>query len=452
MPAPGRASLVALASICAIAMTRGASADACGPSIVSSCINDDNFWPHAGPSNFLAVGSSETLGRGQVGFALVTSYLSRPVVLSLPSPGPPGSKAYAIDNQVNGTYLLSYGVTRRLELDFALPITFAQDGSGTAPVTGASSSTALQTTALRDLRFGFAYGLIPRARVDPHVDESGAPILGHLVALTARMEMSAPTGDQQQLAGERTAVWVPSLSADLRHDRLFAGLELGARVRPVTELLGARIGSQVVVALGGGYDILKRELLSLAVEAHALPTLAEQHATQQLSSGILSTPNGKSIAPAEWAVSFRTAPLNGGDLSIQVGGGGSIPLSSDPAITNPRFRFTLGIRYEPIARDSDHDGVLDRDDRCPRVPGVKGGLGGDGCPASIQRGALDLSSITDRCPAEPELVDTFSADACPGTEQPSSSSTPPPSPSPPTPEAPPAGVPSPPPSVPAPEP
>ena len=43
----------------------------------------------------------------------------------------------------------------------------------------------------------------------------------------------------------------------------------------------------------------------------------------------MSTPNGQYIAPAEWQLAVRTAPLRGGDLSIQVGGGGGIPLTSD---------------------------------------------------------------------------------------------------------------------------
>jgi OOP family OmpA-OmpF porin len=384
-----RASVLAVGAACVAASARPARADSCGPALLSTCINDDNFWPHAGPSQFLAIGSAETVARGQVGFGLVTSYLSRPIALHLSSPGPGGSEAFAINDQVNGTFLWSYGVSDRLEVDAALPITFGQGGAGTSPITGANPQTSLQETALRDLRFGFAYALIPRARVDPR-----AASAGHLFAVTARFEMSAPTGDQNQFGGERTAVWLPSVAGDFRKGPVFAGLEVGARLRPIAELAGARVGSQIALAAGAGYDILPRELLSAVLEARALPTFAEQHDTQELPTGLVSTPNGKSIAPAEWTLSVRSAPLRGGDFSLQLGGGGPIPFSSDAAITNPRFRFSLSIRYEPLARDTDRDGLLDRDDVCPREPGVKGGWGGDGCPAAQQHETLDLSGPT----------------------------------------------------------
>src|SRR5580693_4622454 len=89
----------------------------------SPCINDDTFWPHAGPAHFVAVGSTETVAAGQLGFDLVTSYLSRPIVLQVPSPGSGGSADDVINDQVNESFLWSYGATDRLELDVALPLT-----------------------------------------------------------------------------------------------------------------------------------------------------------------------------------------------------------------------------------------------------------------------------------------------------------------------------------------
>jgi OOP family OmpA-OmpF porin len=399
MSARRRATILAVAAACAASLASlagPARADSCGPPLLSSCINDDNFWPHAGPSQFLAIGSTETVPRGQVGFGVVTSYLSQPIKLHVSSPGPGGSDAFAINDQVNGTFLWAYGVTNRLEIDAALPITFIQSGAGTSPVTGASPQVALQDTALRDLRFGLAYALVPRARIDPHVPTPGSGLAGHAFAVTARFEMSAPTGDQSQFGGDRTAVWVPSVAADYRRDRLFAGVEVGARLRPVAELAGARVGSQLVTALGAGYDVLPRELLSVVLEARALPTFSQQNSTQQTPEGLVSAPNGQIISPAEWALSVRTAPIAGGDFTLQLGGGGPIPLSSDAAITNPRFRFSLSVRYAPLARDTDGDGILDKDDKCPQEPGVKGGKGGDGCPPSQEHDTLDLSG-----PAKP---------------------------------------------------
>ena len=294
----------------------------------SPCINDDALWPHAGPARFVQVGSAETLPAAQLGFGLVASYLSRPVIIHVPPPGGLGSEQYAVNQQVNATFLWAYGVTDRLELDVALPITPGQSGAGLAPVTGGGT---LEDTAVRDMRFGVAYEIVP------HTPEKAGGASREW-GLAGRFEMSAPTGDHDEFAGEASAVFVPSVSADYRHPGGFiAGLEAGARLRQATDLLTARIGSEIVLAAGVGYEILPHQLLTAALEAWALPMLVAQS-------------DGSHIAPAEWQASVRTAPLRRGDLSIQLGGGG--PFETSPPITTPQFRFTLGVRWAPVASDA----------------------------------------------------------------------------------------------------
>src|SRR4051794_9360499 len=100
--------------------------------LINTCINSDTFWPNPGPMRFATVGGTETVGQGQIGFGVVATYLSRPVVLRIASPGPQGSDQYVVDNQVTGNFLFAYGVTDRLQLDFALPVTFIQTGAGTS--------------------------------------------------------------------------------------------------------------------------------------------------------------------------------------------------------------------------------------------------------------------------------------------------------------------------------
>lgn len=370
-----RATIPAVLAVTS-SMASRAEAQSCSNRLINTCINSEAFWPHAGPQRFAAVGGTETVGRGQVGFGFVASYLSRPVILQVASPGPGGSDQFVVDNQVNGNFLFAYGVSDRLQLDLGLPVTFVQDGAGTSPLTGGRS---LRDTAVRDTRFGFAYAIVPRLRVDPSAasSEGGA---GRSWGLTGRFTVSAPTGDHTDFAGERTAVFVPSLAADYRIiPRLFVGAEVGARIRPVTEFAGARVGTQITTAAGVGFDILDRELLTLMLEGRAYFQAVEQHNTQQSAFGITSTPNGNYITPAEWLLGVRSAPVLGGDISFYAGGGGPLPLV-DAAITMPRFRFVLGATYAPIQRDTDGDGVPDRIDRCPTQAGEKSGER-PGCPA-----------------------------------------------------------------------
>ena len=366
-----------------------AHAKECTNPLVNTCNNSDTFWPNPGPTRFATVNGAETVGRGLVAFGLVASYQSRPVLLRVASPGPGGSDQYVVDNQVTGNFLFAYGVTERLQLDFALPVTFIQTGAGISPLSGGAD---LKDTAVRDLRFGFAYALVPRERVSPTAAAAkGGP--GNLWALAARMTVSAPTGDSGEFAGERSAVFAPNLAGDVRVDRFFGGVDLGARLRPVTEFAGARVGTQLTMGLGAGVDVLKNELLSFTAEARGYLNFAEQRDTAQSAFGITSTPNGKTIFPAEWLVAARSAPLLAGDITFFAGGGGPIPIG-DAAITVPRFRFLLGATYAPTARDTDHDGIPDKNDMCPTEAGVRGGER-SGCPASARPPLSETPGITE---------------------------------------------------------
>ena len=390
-----------------LASAQTAHADDCS-GIASTCLDDDTLWPHAGAARFVAVGSTETVAAGQLGFGLVASYLSKPIRLIQKSPGGSGAEEDVIGDQGNGTFLWSYGVTSRLELDVALPITFGEGGAGIAPITG---GLGLKDTAVRDMRFGFAYALVPTARAMPDAPASARTPFG----LLARFEVSAPTGDSSQFAGEGVAVFVPSLAASYQVGRWFAGAELGARIRPETELLGARVGTQLVTSLGVGYDILPRELLTATLEAWALPTFAEQHTVSLVDGALVSTPNGDHIVPSEWQLAVRTAPLKGGDLAVQFGGGGPIPLTGEDTVPRPQVRLTLGIRWAPLARDSDGDGVLDTADKCPD----EAARTVDGCPvkapppAPAPRVELHFSVTKDPCVDDPDLVASFAKDGCP---------------------------------------
>lgn len=355
-----------------------AEAKECDNPLVSTCINADTLWPNPGPLRFTGVSGTETVAAGQVGFGLVGTYHSQPILLRVASPGPGGSDQAVIDHQVNGNFLFAYGVSDRLQLDLALPITLVQTGSGTSALTG---GRVLRDTAVRDMRFGFAYALVPRMRIDPvqAANEGGA---GKSWSLAARFHVSAPTGDNTDFGGERTAVFVPDVAADYRIDRLFFGASLGARVRPVSEFAGARIGTQLTTAAGVGFDIIPREMLSVMLEGRAYVNFAAQHRTSQSAFGIASEerPDDKTIIPAEWLLGVRSAPFFAGDISFHAAGGGPIPLGPD-AITVPRYRFVLGAVFAPTERDSDGDGIPDKVDFCPNAKGAHGGER-PGCPAA----------------------------------------------------------------------
>jgi hypothetical protein len=361
----------------------------CDSRLLNTCVDADTFWARPGPQRFAAVGGTETVPRGNVAFGLVASYQSRPIIIRLPSPGPDGSDRTVIDNQLNATFLFGYGVTDRLELDLALPMTLLQDGSGVTPITGGTNTVS--ATSMRDLRFGATFAIVPRVRRAVWAPRVG-PRQGNVWSLAARFVMSAPTGDHEQFGGDRGVVYAPSLSADVRVGRFFGAAEAGLRIRPTTEFAGARIGTQGYFALGGGVDLLPKDLLAVTAELRAMPIFVEQASFVRDQGQLTSTPNGSFITPAEWSLGVRTAPLAGGDFAIHATGGGWLPFASEAPITVPRFRFTLGFTFTPRGYDSDSDGVPDAIDKCPGQPGPRSSEAGAGCPEPPK--APDLIDVT----------------------------------------------------------
>ena len=335
---------------------------------------------------------------GKASFGLAMSYLSRPVGLRVASADPNGTILYVLDNVVNATFLWSLGVHERLELTAALPITIYQDGGGLGAATGAD--TVLTRSSMRDVRFGFALSLLPRPRTG---SPNGASVVG-------RFELAAPAGDADALASGRTVTWIPTLLATYRRGRFETSLEAGARVRGETHLANAVIGTQLSGALGASFDVIPNGWLTASAEAFALYGLSKQDPPARFAD----QPTSPAFVPAEWIVSATTAPLLGGDVSLTASGGSSIPLSSESAVTTPRFRFGLTARYAPTGRDVDADSVLDRDDLCPRVPEDRDGFeDADGCPDpdNDRDGILD---VKDRCRDAAETVDGFQDDdGCP---------------------------------------
>ena len=380
-------SLRAYAGLLVLAATMAArtASASCNTPITSPCVDSDTLWPHAGPSLFMNVGGTETVSADRIAFGLVATYLSRPIVLNLPSPDPSQPSARpAIDNQFDATFLFAYGLTDRFELDLALPVTIFQDGAGNTPLVGCGpgNNCSIAATATRDLRFGATYTFLKRPAKHPwRHDASG-------FGLAARFETVAPSGDDTAFAAERSAVFVPSLSLDYRSHRFFAGGELGVRIRPTTDFAGARIGTEGVIAAGVGVDVLKQhDLLALTAEARFHPVFTEQATVSQSPNGLVSSANGSFIMPAEWMVAARTAPLEGGDLVFQLGVGSSFPNSYDSttgrfyfAVTAPRFRVALSLTFAPRGTDTDSDGVPDAIDKCPLEPGPKRSEAGAGCP------------------------------------------------------------------------
>ena len=379
------------------AATPAAAAECTETSGLTGCVDADNLWMSAGATRFFSVGPGVTTPAKGFSFGLGLSYLSRPVGLRVASADDEGTTVWVIDNAIHATFLWTFGVTDRLQLTAAAPFTLFQDGAGLYSVLG--STAELPRGGVRDVRFGFDYALLPRPRTGP---DEGLSVVG-------RFQFALPTGFKDGLAGSRTVTWLPSVLAEYKLWRFTLAAEAGVRVRGASSLAGSVIGTQVQASAGASFEIVPR-YLSLGAEAFALVGVDDQPAPSRLRGELTS---GPLLAPAEWMASVSSAPFLGGEIIATLGGGGAIPLS-EATVTNPAFRVSFSLRYAPGGRDTDGDGVLDRDDLCPNEREDRDGFQDeDGCPDPDNDGD-GIPDERDRCRDAAETFDGFQDDdGCP---------------------------------------
>ena len=309
---------VIASSALSVAGARPAFAD-CGAR-TSPCVDAEPFWQSAAASRLNAVSDTGALATGQVALGTSFMYRLRPAVLNVPAPNQNGRDVNLIKDALSWSLAARVGIGSRLELT-ALAAGLSQRGAGIKGVTS-QSAPAIDSPSLQDPRIGFGYSLnLP------------TPGLG----IKIRFETKLPLGDAEAFAGERSLVASPSIALSGKRGGVFGGVELGARLRRPSDLFGLRVGSQGVLAAGGGYE-LAGPGLSFALELYLLPSLIDSGSYRYW--------------PAEWLLSTRFAPRLFGNVSLGVGGGGGLPLSARAGgallgFGLPSFRGLLFLRLTP---------------------------------------------------------------------------------------------------------
>ena len=302
----------------------------------SPCVDADAFWLTPSPTRFLGIDAARVLPSRSWIAGIGASYLARPLELHVASPDPKGRTVAVVDDALNAAAFAALGVGSRIEVDATLPFTVHQTGAGVQGIT-TQQAEPLTAQALRDPRVGASVGVLDG-------------ISRWSLSSKATLRIALPLGTDDALAGDRSLVVAPGSSWGITPAPFFASVHLGARLRPVTKLGSARMGSQVVAALGFGLDIFPDQLLSASAEATALPVLASQTSR---------TPDGTRVEgrliPAEWLLSARSQPFRSSSLSVQLGAGTALPLSAETrtapdrttdsdhfaGITSPRYRIVL---------------------------------------------------------------------------------------------------------------
>lgn len=338
-----------------------------------SCTKLDTLLAAPGASPFSAVGTSDVLSALDAGFGFQASFVRNPIAVLVPTTSAAGERLDLVDRQLTASWLFAMGLGAGFEAGVALDSVVDAAGPGLA---GANAGAVLRETGLGDVRTQLRWAALER----PRIPSEGTVGQGFGFALTGGLTL--PTGMASAFASERRVMGQLTATADYVQGPLRAALDLGTRLRKRAAVFDATWGSQILVAGAVSYDVLAGDagraaprLLSLGVEAWALPSLADDRATLD----VLAT---ASSAPA-WA----------GELSLVAGAGRSFVLTG-PDLAAPDLRMTFAVRYAPRDLDHDGDGLVDKSDPCPSEAGPLRDTETPGCP---DRAPEDL---TLRAPSE----------------------------------------------------
>lgn len=322
--------------------TGSAHAEACGASgNLEPCFDANSLWLPAGRTSFMTLPDTRVNAPGKLGVGLATELLRAPVTFQVSSPDRGGRTVFVVDDAVDSSLFFAVGVPDRLEATATLPARLYQRGAG-AGAAASQSAPPIEQSALRDPRLGVAYSLD---------DALNAPGYG----LRLGVELSLPLGDERGMAGERSVVAAPSVTFGWRRHLVAFRASAGARLRRSVEFGDVRLGSEALIALGLGVDVLDPGLLFFSLEGFALPPLGSSRA---------STANEEITSvmwlPAEWCFAARTSFRRDSAWSLAGSFGTGLPLSSETrststgadtshflAVTEPAWRSVLYVRFTP---------------------------------------------------------------------------------------------------------
>ncbi len=276
-----------------------------------------------------------------------------------------------VSHLVTTDVLIAFGLWDRFELGLAAPIHHL-NGSAVDP----------EGFAFGDLRF------IPKVRLFGFDDTS------ERVAVSILVPVSVPTGDPDRFVGGDQVTVQPKLVFEADLGLVSIGINAGVRVRPEERTVDdLQLDDELTYGAGVGVWLWKEDLRGLA-EVYGASPLADVQDESHSN-------------PLELLAGLRYFV---GGAVINAGlGTGLVPDYGSPVV-----RALLGVGWHDRERDTDGDGILDDDDKCPDDPEDKDGFeDADGCP-DPDNDKDGIPDTSDACPDDAEDADGYAdEDGCP---------------------------------------
>ncbi len=350
--------LIVLASVLALGLAVPATAE-------PPAMDLQHFQPQSDRTGWFATQSAETLRLWQPSFGLWFTHAGQPL-------------RHVMDGEVREVVVRDL---QTLDLQAALGFGIA-DVAVDVPVHLKVSGDGLlawdegvQGAAMGDIR------VVPKVRImDPATRGFG---------LGVALPLILPSGDETRYVGMDTVAVSPTLLVTGH----LGPVRLGGNV-------GYRITRDVPVD-----DLTVGSALQFAVAASVRP-----HRVLEIGAEVFGDVRGPGRnSPTEWLAGVTVQPVQG--LSVAVAGGTGL----GNGIGAPRSRLVITAGYAlPPPPDSDGDGIVDKQDRCPDQPEDRDRFEDlDGCPDPDNDGD-GIADAVDACPDEAENVDGWKDDdGCP---------------------------------------
>jgi outer membrane protein OmpA-like peptidoglycan-associated protein len=376
-----------------------ASAHAADTNTQDPSFDFELFRPHADFYGYGSVQGAATLGNLQLGIGAWLNYSDDPVVLvdqdgNRVSVGGVASDEEdgngLVDSRMVTNFQVGMGFTRFASVTVDLPVILLQNAWDVTSIDNPAEDAHPST-------LGGLGDIVVQPKVAV-LDRDYLP-----VGLAVAVPVGLPTGGTTGFRGEGGVSVAPTLAFEYsdkpirsRAYKIRAALNGGYRLREPARLRDVNVGNEFVYGVGLGYHPVAP--LEINAEFHGA------------SMGGRASQN-----PAEALLGAKV--LLGRLVAINVGGGTAVL----GGIGAPDYRVYAGIQlapsFDPNARDSDGDGIVDGNDKCKNDAEDKDGFqDDDGCP-ELDNDADGREDNVDKCPDDPEDDDGYmDNDGCPDTD------------------------------------
>lgn len=308
------------------------------PSAFGDGIDIRQFTPAPGPESVFSVESSKTLDHLGYDIKLVTDYANTPLKFSY------YDADARLDHLVSMNLSASMGILDFLEVGIVLPFVAYEGYNDVYEQVMYLGVPQAKTGVFGDMQLRVKGTILKRENYNGF-------------GLGAGVILSMPTGKQEALIGAPSVTGRPYVVLDYEIGPVEMMLNAGFTFRKKSEFL----------------DYTKTHTFDygFGVVYHAVPDWLDVKGEIFGATPLSSVATDDYQNSAEWLLGARVmTPV---DFHITAGVGTGI----GAGVGNPKVRVLLGLEYSPRFSDADEDGIDDRKDYCPTLPGT---LEFDGCP------------------------------------------------------------------------